>query len=303
MIDYRTVPELALYQDEPRQLPSGYLGKNGLVQLEFEHRDGRTILASSYGRAPLAAHKALYWEEDIPTMACVYLVMVSGGMVQGDRHAIEIAVGPEAQAHVTTQAATWIQEMNANFAAQRQRIELADRAYLEYVPEMVIPSKHSRFHTQTQITVAPTATLLYSEVLMPGRKHMNGEIFQYDVFSSLVRAERPDGSELFTEKFIIEPWKQDVRQLGVMQGFDVLGNVLLLARRQVADRVLAEVPVACGVRREWAAGASRLPQDAGLVYKVVGPESHVVLGKVYEFVALVRKVALGVDGPFKRPYY
>jgi len=303
MIDYRTVPELALYQDEPRQLPSGYVGKDGLARLEFERRDGRTILAGTRERPPLSVHKALYWEEEIPTMACVYLIMVSGGMVQGDRHAIEISVGPAAQAHVATQAATWIQEMNANFAAQTQRIELADRAYLEYLPEVVIPSKRSRFYTQTEISLAPAATLLYSEVLMPGRKHMNGEVFQYDLFSSLLRVKRCDGAELFTEKFVIEPWKHDLRQLGVMHGFDVLGSVLLLAEPQIVDRILEAVPVGCSAGTAWAAGASRLPHDAGAMYKVLGPESHTVLDKVFEFATRVRKVVLAVERPFKRPYY
>ncbi len=303
MIDYRLVRELAPYQDEPRGLPSGSIGKNGLAHVEFERRDERTIAAVTHGRAPLAAHKALYWEEAIPGMACVYLIMVSGGMVQGDRHTIELIAGPGAQAHVATQAATWIQAMSANFAAQTQRIELADGAYLEYIPEMVIPSRHSRFHTLTQISIAPTATLLYSEVLMPGRKHKNGEVFQYDVFSSEVRAGRPGGPELFVERLVIEPWKSDVRQLGIMQGFDVLGNVLLLTGREAADRVLAQAPPVCGATGECAAGAGRLPHDAGVVYKVLGPESHVVLARVYEFVTLVRREVLGVEAPFRRPYY
>ena len=42
--------------------------------------------------------------------------------------------------------------------------------------------------------IAPTATLLYSEILMAGRKYYgDGELFQFDLFSSTVRAERPDG--------------------------------------------------------------------------------------------------------------
>jgi urease accessory protein len=303
MMDYRLIRELEPYQDEPRQLPSGYVGKSGFAVVEFERRGDRTIVASSYCRAPLTAHKALYWEPAMPAMACVYLIMVSGGMVQGDRHAIELRLGPAAQAHVTTQAATWIQEMNANFAAQTQRIELAEGAYLEYLPDMVIPSKHSRFYSETQIVLAPTATLLYSEVLMPGRKHKGGEVFHYDLYSSLVRAARPDGAELFVEKLVIEPWKSDPRQMGAMQEFDVLGNVLLLAEPPLTEQVLREVTPACSAGSVCAAAAGRLPRNAGIVYKVLGPESHVVLGKLYEFVTLARRVVLGVDAPFRRPHY
>ena len=41
---------------------------------------------------------------------------------------------------------------------------------------------------------------------MGGRKYYgDGELFQFDLSSSTVHAQRPDGTELFTEKFVIEP--------------------------------------------------------------------------------------------------
>jgi hypothetical protein len=47
--------------------------------------------------------------------------------------------------------------------------------------------------------------MLFSEILLPGRKHHHaGEIFGFDVFSCLVAAYRPLRRELFTEKLVIE---------------------------------------------------------------------------------------------------
>jgi urease accessory protein len=164
-------PELAGFTDEPKQLPSGAFGKDGHLKLGFAPRDGRTLLTMLDRRAPLLAQQALYWDEGMPGMACVYIICNSGGILQGDRYAIEIELAAGAEAHVTTQAATKIHEMDANHAVQSQTIVLDQDSYLEYVPQATIPFRHSRFLARTSIVIAESATLLLAEMLMPGRKY------------------------------------------------------------------------------------------------------------------------------------
>ena len=288
----RPARELASYQDEPGQLPSGSLGKDASLQLGFERRRDRTALITLRRRAPLLVQQALYWDQEMPELPCVYIITNSGGILQGDRYAIHIDLAPGAQAHVTTQAATKIHEMDANYAGQTQEIVLQEDSYLEYLPHPVIPHRHSRFITQTRISVHPNATLLYSEILMPGRKYYGaGEVFEYDLFSSAVRAERPDGSGLFAEKFIIDPRRSSVRQAGVMGGFDVFANVMLLTPKKHAQSIFGKTESL--FTTELAAGASRLPNDAGLIYKVLGHESQPVRAKVREFWSQVRQEVVG----------
>jgi urease accessory protein len=294
MIAWREIPELARYQDEPRQLPTGSPGKNAYLKLGFARRGKRTCLVDLERRAPLIVQQALYWDEEMPDLPCVFIISNAGGVLQGDRYAIEIELAPRSQAHITTQSATKVHEMDANFAAQSQNIVLREGAYLEYLPDSIIPHKHARFVNRTRVSIAADATMLYSEILMPGRKHyQSGELFQYDLFSSTVRAERPDGLELFTEKYVITPELHDVRRAGVMRGFHVLGTVVLLTPREHADRVFERVPAAVNLDEQWAAGASRLPNDAGLIYKVLGMESQPVRAKVREFWSLVREEVAG----------
>ena len=293
-----SAPELASYLDQPKQLPVGALGKDAFLRLGFERRGERTLLMTLNRRAPLLVQQALYWDEEMPHLPCVHIITTSGGILQGDRYAIEIDLAPGAQAHVTTQAATKIHEMDANFAAQTQDIVLGAGSYLEYLPLLVIPHKQSRFVTRTRVTIDPSATLLYSEILMPGRKYYGpGEIFDYDVFSSTVRVERLDRSALFTEKFIIEPRRTDVRQTGVMGAFDVFANVLLLTPKTHADRVFEQVETMIDLPNGCAAGASRLPGDSGLIYKVLGMESQPVCAKVRAFWSLVRREVAGANVP------
>jgi urease accessory protein len=289
-------PELGPYRDEPAQLPSGSPGKNGLLNLSFERDGDRSVLARIERRAPLHAQRALYWDEHLPGLPCVYMIMTSGCVLQGDRFEIAITTGTDAMAHVTTQSATKIHQMDANFAAQSQQLTLADNAYLELLPGPVIPHRQSRFISQTRATVAASATLLNAETLLPGRKyHGDGELFEYELYSSAVTATRPDGTPLFTEKTVAEPWRQSVRHAGTMGKFDVFANVTLVTPRHHADLIFERA--ATGSDPECMAGASRLPGNAGLSYKVLGTATEPVKSKVRDFWALVRQQVLGTPIP------
>lgn len=290
--------ELANYQDEPEQLASGSFGKNALLRLGFEHRPQRTVLATLHRRAPLIVQQALYWDECMPSLPCVSIISNAGGILQGDRNEIEIRLEPDAKAHVTTQSATRIQEMDANFATQTQTLALGANSYLEYIPHPVIPHRNSRFVQQTEVTIDPTATLIYSEILMAGRKYYSpGELFGYDLFSSKFRAVRPDGTSLFTEKFIIEPSRGNMPCLGAMGSFHVFGNLVLLTPKVHANRLFEIIDPAFDVDKEIAWGASRLPNDAGLLFKVLGMESAPVREAIRKVWGLTRQEVAGANLP------
>lgn len=290
--------ELAAYQDEPKQLPSGSFGKNAFLRLGFEPRPGRTVLATLHRRAPLIVQQALYWDEEMPGLPCVSIISNAGGILQGDRNVIEIELAQGAQAYVTTQSATRIHEMDANFATQTQRLVLGEGAYLEYIPHPVIPHRHARFVQHTDISIDPTATLIYSEVLMAGRKYYGlGELFHYDLFSSTVHAERPDGGALFTEKFIIEPHRTSVSRLGAMGAFHVFGNVVVLTPKPHADRLFDAIAPVFDKDGGFAKGMSRLPNDAGLVFKVLGMESAPVRDAIRQFWSIARHEVVGARVP------
>jgi urease accessory protein len=276
---------------------------NGVLDLRFTRRGDRSVLTHLYRKAPLLVQQALYWDEHLPGLPCVYVITTSGCVLQGDRLDLSIAVGPEAMAHVTTQSATKIHEMEANFAAQTQRVILDKKSYLEFLPGPAIPHRHSRFITHTHATVADDATLLYAEILQPGRKyHGQGEIFEYDLFSSSLTAARPSGSPLFTEKLIAEPWRHPVRQTGVMGKFDVFANVTLITPSWHRARIIDQIVNGFVPAVQCVAGASLLPHDAGLVYKVLGMDVEPVKAMVRAFWRTVRQEVAGAPIPPARPW-
>jgi urease accessory protein len=293
-----SAPELSAYQDEPLQMKSGTVGKTGFLHLGFERRGRHTILANLERRAPYMAQRALYCDQEMPDLAWVFLITTTGCFLQGDRLALDIRLGSGARAHVTTQSATKIHAMDANYAAQTQTVTLSDDAYLEFLPDPVIPHRGARFVSDTRISIAPTSTLLFSEIIQPGRKHHHpDECFGTTVMSVTTSATRSDGRLLFTEKLLIDPKRYPMRQTGVMDSFDVFGNVILCTPKGNADRVYARVEPEVDLDRGLAFGACRLPNDAGLIFKVLGRETAQVKAKVREFWGIVRKEVIGADLP------
>jgi urease accessory protein len=207
---------------------------------------------------------------------------------------LDVALAPHARAHVTTQAATKIHSMDANYAVQTQTMTLAEGAYLEFLPEPLIPHRRARFLSDTRITIAPTATLLCAEIIQPGRKHhRQDEAFGATLLSLALSAERPDGRALFVEKLLIEPERRPVRETGVMDAFDVLGNVILLTPKDCADRVHARVEADVDLEGGVACGACHLPNDAGLIFKALGRETGQVRARVREFWGIAREEITG----------
>lgn len=293
-----SLAELAPFQAEPPQLKSGTAGKTGFLRLEFEHDEGRTVLAHLERRLPCMVQRALYCDERMPHLPWVFTITSTGCVVQGDRLAVEVALGPGAQAHVTTQAASKIHTMDANYAVQTQSITAGEGAYLEFLPDPIIPHRGARFVSDTRLTIAPTATVLWSEIVQPGRKHHHpDECFGATVLSMSIAAARPDGRRLFAEKLLIEPRRHPVRQTGVMDAFDVLGNVVLCTPKDHAERIHERVQASMAPAEGLAFGASRLPNDAGLIYKVLGRETGQVKAKVREFWRAVRGEVMGTDIP------
>jgi urease accessory protein len=290
--------EFAAYQDEPPQMRSGAAGKSGFLRLGFERRDGRTILADLHSRAPYLAQRALHCDEALPDMAWLFIITTAGCVLQGDRLALDVALGPGAKAHLTTQSATKVHAMDANYAQQTQSFTLDEGAYLEFLPDPLLPHRHARFGSDTRITIAPTASLLCAEIVQPGRKHHHpDECFGATLLSLATTAARPCGSSLFNEKLLIEPSRNPMRQTGVMDGFDVFGNVILCTpadkAERIHDRLAADVDLAAGV----AYGACRLPNDAGLIFKVLGRETAQVKAKVREFWEVARAEITGAAIP------
>lgn len=287
--------ELRAFQTEPAQMRAAGPGKIGKLRLGFSMRNGRSILHDLYRVAPLLVQQALYWDEAMPELPICSIISVGGGILQGDRYAIDIYVEQDACAQVNSQGYNRIHQMDANYASQHQTIRLESGAYLEYLPDFTIPYRNSRYINQTEITIHPDATLLYGEMFMTGRKyHHEDERFGFDTLSMLTMAKRPDGKKLFHDKILIEKTNPLLDYAAVMRGYDAFANVICLAPVDVAKKILELYDVNADPEnnRAWS-GVSSLPNNAGLILRAVGVETYDVRAEVRRFWKIVREQARG----------
>jgi urease accessory protein len=288
-------PELAPYREQPKAMPVGTPGKEGYLRLAFERgAGGRTVMSEWERRVPLIVQQALYFDEHLPGMACVYILSSGGPNVDGDRFRQDVTLHPGAEVYLSTGAATKLAEMRYNHSALTQHLRLEAGAYLEYLPEPVIPCRHTRFAAATRLQVHPTATVCYAETYTCGRRHYEGECFAYDVLAVGMRGERPDGTLLFTERFVVEPDLHSPRGCGVMGEYEVFANVVVMTPLPHARALHASTPAFRDAERGVMAGTSLLPAEAGIIYKVLGRNTEEVKRMVRAFASSVRQQVKGV---------
>lgn len=303
-VDFSDAREMAPYLNEPQGMYVGAPGKKGYLRLGFElDKDGKSILRDLERRVPLIVQQELYFDEELPGLPCVYILSSGGPNIDGDRYTQDFTVKQGAMAHIATGAATKLASMERNYSGLMQTITLERDAYLEYLPEPIIPCAHTRFISDTTITIDPSATVVYSEIYMGGRKYYkDGELFQFDILSVCTHGQRPDGQQLFREKFIISPDRCKLRDLGIMGEYDVFANVVVCTPPDKASEIYEATPAFIDRDNKLAAGITHLPNNAGLLYKVLGMEPGPVKRAVREFASKVRMAIKGVPVPPEFPW-
>lgn len=295
-VDFSKAREMQPYLREPDQMYVGAPGKHGYLKLVFElDPRGKSILREIDRRVPLIAQAELYFDREWDALPCLYILSSGGPNVDGDRYQQDITVRKDAFAWVSTGAATKLAEMRYNYSGMIQNIVAEDNAYLEFMPEPVFPCRHTRFISDTGLCVHPTATVFYSEIFMGGRKYYkDGEMFAYDILSVCSHGERPDGTQLFREKFVIDPNISDPRALGIMGDYEIFANVLVMTPPDKRDAIYAATPAMIDRKNHIASGITTLPNDAGLLYKVIGNNTTAVKKMVREFCSTVRQTVKGI---------
>jgi urease accessory protein len=290
-------PEISIYQAEPGQLGVGKAGKVGILQLKLE-RDAdnrRTVIREQYCKTPLCVQRALYLEETLPAMAYVYIISPSGGILQGDRYRIDIVLSNNSFAHVTTQSATRIYKMEKNFGTQMVNVELKEGSYFEYIPDQIIPFRNSRFYQAVELNVHDNATMIYSEMLVPGRV-ARGESFEYDICYIRTRARNQLGKPRFVDMIKLEPKKEDLRLEGIMGTFDVVGTMYIITRPLYIKDLQQEINLKINELQETiAGGASAFPNKQGIIVRMLGKTAGEVRNMIFEVIRISRRQIIGAS--------
>ncbi|RKE22527.1 urease accessory protein UreD [Streptomyces sp. TLI_171] len=259
----RLPAEVAARAGRPDTLAAGSPAKVGILDLGFEVRGGRTELVRRYQKAPLQLMRPLWLDPERPDAAHVYLMATGGGVTQADRYRIDAHCGPGARVRLTTQAATKVHRMERDYASQLVHLRAEDGAYLEYLPDPLIPFRGARYHQRTAVTAAPGATVVLGETLTAGRL-ARGERHAYDVLATDLEIARPDGTLLAVDTQRLAPGSRPHTVTGpaVFAGHDHLATLYVVSDLRPAAEIADTLHRALD-GRGLLHGVSTLPEEAG----------------------------------------
>ena len=289
-------PEVLAYGYDLRQLQVGRAGKIGALTLRLEQNreNGKTVVKEQYSKVPLFTQRALYLEESIPSMAYMYIISPSGGILQGDRYRMDITLKNDACAHITTQGATRIYRMEKNYATQIVNIIVDDGCYFEFVPDQIIPYRDSRFYQKVNLNIHDNATMMYAEMIVPGRV-ASGESYEYDICYMKASAKNQNNVLRFIDVAVLQPKKRSLNILGILGNFSVVGNMYILTKTTYIAELVTDINSALQKFSNISGGATILPRDSGILIRILGEVAHDIRLTMYEIIRITRKIILNAS--------
>ncbi|MCV3214448.1 urease accessory protein UreD [Plectonema radiosum NIES-515] len=153
------------------KLENGWHGKLNLVYADFL---GTTALIHNSHQAPLKVQRPFYPEGQ---QVCHSVILhTAGGVVGGDRMTLNFHLQPNAQALITTAAASKIYRSNGTQAKQSVNIQVDAGACLEWFPQETIVFNGAIYRQDLRVELATKASYLGWEITRFGRS-ARGEKF------------------------------------------------------------------------------------------------------------------------------
>jgi urease accessory protein len=299
--DRGTDPHPAFARFAAEELPQaavGSPGKDGVLELDFVLGANGTDMARDYATVPFHVSGTIDYGPH-PDGTTVFVQSPTGGIAQGDRHDVSIDVGPGAVAHVSTQSSTKVQSMRHNYAAAETTLTVGEGGHLDYVPEPTILHADARYSQDVALDVGPDATAVVADVVVPGRL-ARGERFDFERYRSRFRATGLDGL-LFEDTTHLAPAERDPSAPGVLGEFTVYGTAFVVAPDHDTDGLndRLHTVVDDGAAR---AGATALPNDAGVLVRALGDRAETVRATLHDAWDHSRRELVGATAPSGRKY-
>ncbi|WP_430335253.1 urease accessory protein UreD [Rhodococcus sp. ACT016] len=286
------------FRGRPDTLAVGRPGKVGLLELGFEYRGGRSELARRYQKSPLQIMRPLYIDPRRPDLPVVYVMSTGGGIVQADRLRLDVRCGAHTAVHVTTQAATKVHTMDTDYATQLVTIDAGVDAYVEYLPDPVIPFRRSRLFQRTVVTADPSATVLVGETIYAGRLARD-ERHRYDVLATDLELHRPGGELVVVDTVRLAPDLCSVTGPAVFAGTTIMSSLFVVTRLRSAPDVADALVEALRATSGWA-GVSVLPHECGAWVRMLDDDPDAARAAMRTAWNAARELLIGVPAPALR---
>ena len=222
------------------------VGRAARLELVFEKRRERTILAHAYAEPPFRIGRTF----DLAGAAYVIIVCAGPGVFAGDTLRQSVHVGRGARVVLTSQAALQVHPSAACSAARIHHDYLVeDDAELHCQWDPVIPFAAARLDQRFDLRIAGSSRLFWGDALMAGRVS-RGEAWQFQSLAHELRL-RVGPALAYLERYTLAPGDGAIQRPWMCGGAPYLATALVHHQRataDVADALHREVTALAGVR-------------------------------------------------------
>jgi urease accessory protein len=249
----------AVDQIKPEEMASW----QGAVDLSYDRSGDKTRLAKAWHQAPLKVQRPLYPEAQ--GICHTILIHTAGGMVGGDRLIYRLTLAPHAHAVITTAAASKIYCAQGKTTEQVIEIDIAEHAYLEWLPQETILFNQAKFKQTLKVNLAPKAAWLGWDIYRFGRT-ARGERFEEGEWRSHTEVWR-DGVPLWIDRQWLLAGLPRIDHPHGLNQCPVVGTLAWLGQEVDRDFVqqLREIWVQMGLQGEI--GVTRVQQGVVCRYR------------------------------------
>ncbi|HKQ31108.1 MAG TPA: urease accessory protein UreD [Burkholderiales bacterium] len=205
------------------------------LALEYEFRNGRTVLAARRHDGPLVVQKPFYPEGD--AVCHNIIVHPPAGIAGGDALTIGASVGGGAATLLTTPGAGKWYRSAGPWAEQRIRFDVAAGASLEWLPQETIVFDGALAQLRNEVCLTGDARYIGWEILCLGRTG-SGESFTRGECRTRTLVRR-DGRPLWLERARIEGGGDALTSTAVLAGHPIAGTLVATAPMIERDVLLA----------------------------------------------------------------
>jgi urease accessory protein len=259
------------------------------LSLAFARDGAATRLTGRRHSGPLRVQKALYPEG--PAVCHAIVIHPPGGVVGGDRLALDAVAGDGAQVVLTTPGAAKWYRANGRTSGQRVSLVAGEGAAIEWLPQESIFYDDAQVELEHDVQLAGDAAYLGCEILCLGRRAA-GESFNTGRIRQCTRIRR-GGKLLWWEQGVLTPHTV-ASPLG-LGGHTVCATLLAVgaafpAELLAALRALGAPAAAAAARMHWGA---TLAGKHVLVVRHLGHDSETARELMLAALHLVRPALLG----------
>jgi urease accessory protein UreH len=222
------------------------IGRTARLELVFEARHGRTILAHAYAEPPFRIGRTF----DLGAAAYVIIVCSGPGIFGGDSLQQSVHVENGARVVLTSQAALQVHPSAPPMAAViRHEYSVGDEAELHCDWDPVIPFADAQLQQRVDLRIADSSRLYWSDAVMAGRVS-RGEVWRFHSLAHDLRL-RVAGALAYLERYDVMPADRAVEHPGIAGDARYLATALVHhpdATAEAAETLQRDVAGLPGIR-------------------------------------------------------